>query len=305
MPFCFFHVSHTQQTHDLPFHSFSKLLTEYIAMWLSTIIIGDNMKKPVIVSVMNHKGGVGKTATVVNLAAGLARLKKNVLVIDLDTQMNLTHSLIGDLEEDERCISDTLIREGSSLKDIIRPSPIENVDIAPSGESMVNLEFELQSMIGRENRLKRVLSSTFSQKYDFILIDNAPHIGLATINSLMASHYFLVPVSAEYLPLVGLKHLLKTVDRIKGEHPNLQNLGFLLTMVDRRESISTEVENILRETFDDDVFKSLVRVNTKLKACPQRKQSIFDVEPPSGKGHEDYLNVAKEFLKRVGKLNGH
>lgn len=262
------------------------------------------MKNPIVVSVMNHKGGVGKTATVVNLAAGLARLKKNVLVIDLDTQMNLTHSLIGDLPEDAQCVSDTLVRDSLPLRNIIRPSPIERVDIAPSGESMVNLELELQSVIDREKRLKKAISTIDTQKYDFILIDNAPHIGLATINSLMASHYFLVPVSAEYLPLVGLKYLLKTVGRIRTEHPDLQNLGFLLTMVDRRESISTDVENILRETFDSDVFKSIVRVNTKLKACPQRKKSIFEVEPPSGKGHTDYMNVSKEFLKRVGKLNG-
>jgi chromosome partitioning protein len=262
------------------------------------------MKKPVVVSVMNHKGGVGKTATVVNLAAGLARLKKKVLAIDLDTQMNLTHSLIGDLPEDAQCISDAVTRDNVSLKQIIRETPIEGLDIAPSGESMVNLELELQSVIGRENRLKKAISTLDSQKYDFILIDNAPHIGLATINSLIASQYFLVPVSAEYLPLVGLKYLLKNVDRIRTEHPTIQNLGFLLTMVDRRESISTDVENILRETFERDVFKSIVRVNTKLKACPQRKQSIFDAEPPSGKGHTDYMNVTKEFLKRVEKLNG-
>ena len=262
------------------------------------------MKQPVVVSVINHKGGVGKTSTVVHLAAGLAKLKKHVLVVDLDTQMNLTHSLIGDLPEDVLCISDAMIGSRVAINNIIKATPVANVDIAPSGEAMVNLELELHSAINREHRLKSVLATSELQKYDYVIIDNAPHIGLATINSLMASQFYLVPVSAEYLPLVGLKHLIKTISQIKPYHPTIQNLGYLLTMVDRRESISTDVEGILRDTFQDEVFKSYVRINTKLKSCPQKKQSIFYVEGPICKGHTDYLNISKEFLMRVEKANG-
>jgi len=258
-----------------------------------------------IVSIINHKGGVGKTSTVVNLAAGLARFDKRVLVVDLDTQMNLTHSLIGDLPEEALCIAEVMIKNPISISEIIKSTPVANVDIAPSGESMVNLELELHSAIDRERRLMRAFATPEVQKYDFIIIDNAPHIGLATINSLMASQFYMVPVSAEYLPLVGLKHLIRTIDHIKPYHPALQNLGYLLTMVDRREGISTVVEKILRETFQQEVFETIVRINTKIKSCPQRKQTIFDVESSRGKGQEDYLNVAKEFLQRVEKGRGH
>ena len=258
-----------------------------------------------IVSIINHKGGVGKTSTVVNLAAALAKLDKQVLVVDLDTQMNLTHILIGDLQDDTPSISEVMIKNTISITEIIQATPVQNVDIAPSGESMVNLELELHSAIDRERRLMRALTAPELHKYDYIVIDNAPHIGLATINSLMASHFYMVPVSAEYLPLVGLKHLIRTIDHIKPYHPSLQNLGYLLTMVDRREGISTVVENILRETFQAEVFETIVRINTKIKSCPQRKQTIFDVESSRGKGQEDYLNVAKEFLQRVESARGH
>lgn len=262
------------------------------------------MQPPVIVSVINHKGGVGKTSTVVHLAAGLAMQGKKTLVVDLDTQMNLTHSLIGDLPEEAPCISDVMIKDKISLKSIIQSTPVANLDIAPSGESMVNLELQLHSVIGREFKLKSVLGDSALQNYDYVIIDNAPHVGLATVNSLMASHYYLVPVSAEYLPLVGLKHLMRTIDQIKPLHPHIQNIGYLLTMVDRRESIATDIENILRETFTDEVFTNIVRINTKLKACPQKRKTIFDVEKSKGKGHMDYLNVTNEFLNRLEKLHG-
>jgi chromosome partitioning protein len=258
-----------------------------------------------IVSIINHKGGVGKTSTVVNLAAGLAKLDKRVLVVDLDTQMNLTHSLIGDLPEEAPSICEVMIRSQIAITTIIQKTAMNNVDIAPSGESMINLELELHSAIDRERRLMRALATPELQKYEYILIDNAPHIGLATINSLMASNFYLVPVSAEYLPLVGLKHLIRTISQIQPYHPTIQNLGYLLTMVDRREGISTVVENLLRETFQNEVFETIVRINTKIKSCPQRRQTIFDVESSRGKGQEDYLNVAKEFLQRVEKGRGH
>jgi chromosome partitioning protein len=263
------------------------------------------MAESTIVSIINHKGGVGKTSTVVNLAAGLSKLGKSVLVVDLDTQMNLTHSLIGDLPEDAPSISEVMIKNPLTITSIIQKTNVPNVDIAPSGESMVNLELELHSAIDRERRLKRALTMPELQKYEYILIDNAPHVGLATINSLMASQYYLVPVSAEYLPLVGLKHLIRTIDQIKPYHTEIQNVGYLLTMVDRREGISTVVERLLRETFQHEVFESIVRINTKIKSCPQRKETIFDVEGSKGKGQEDYLNVAKEFLQRVEASYGY
>lgn len=257
------------------------------------------MSKPIVISVINHKGGVGKTTTTVNLAAGLAKLGKKVLTIDLDTQMNLTHSLIGDLQENEPNITEAILGEKVSLKAVIRPTQVENLHIAPSGESMIDLDLRLQSALGRELKLKNMLKANQIEDYDFVLIDNQPHIGLTTVNSLIASDYYLVPVSAEYLPLVGIKHLIKTIDQVKALNPTIKNLGYLLTMVDRREGISGDVEQILRETFPEEVFKSVIRINTKLKACPQKKQTIFEAEPAKGKGHTDYLNATRELLKRL------
>jgi chromosome partitioning protein len=260
--------------------------------------------KPIIISVINHKGGVGKTTTTVNISAGLAHLGKKVLTIDLDTQMNLTHSLINDLEENEYNITEAILnaKQNTPLRSIVRETQVKNLHIAPSGESMINLDLELHSApVRREYKLKDILKEKDISDYDFILIDNPPHIGFTTVNSLIASHYYIVPVSAEYLPLVGIRHLIKTIDTIKPSNPSIRNLGYLLTMVDRRESISSDVENILRESFPKEVFKNVVRINTKFKACPQKKQTIFQAESVKGKGHLDYLNITKELLERLEK----
>jgi chromosome partitioning protein len=261
------------------------------------------MKKPLIISVVNHKGGVGKTTTTINLAAGLARLKKTVLVVDLDTQMNLTHSLIDDLREDEFSISEAILDpKNVPIKSIIRKTHILDLDIAPASESMVDLELRLHSVMGRESVLKMILRSEHLSSYDYIFLDNHPHLGLTTVNSLVASHCYLVPVSAEYLPLVGIKNLIRTIDSIKPINPKIRNLGYLLTMVDRREGIAGDVETILRKSFKEEVFENVVRINTKLKACPQKKKTIFEVEPPKGKGFSDFIEISSELLKRVEAL---
>ncbi len=260
------------------------------------------MKPPIIISIINHKGGVGKTTTTVNVAAGLTKLGKKVLAIDLDPQMNLTHSLIGDLEENEQNITEAILNEKVSLKSITRNTHIDNLHIAPSGESMIDLDLQLHSAFGRENKLKNILKNDQLAGYDFVLIDNQPHIGLTTVNSLIASDFYLVPVSAEYLPLVGIKLLKKTIEQVKGLNKSIRNLGYILTMVDRREGIAGDVEKILRESFPDDVFKNVVRINTKLKACPQKRQTIFQAETSKGKGYSDYLNVTNELLKRLEKF---
>ena len=256
--------------------------------------------KPIIISVINHKGGVSKTTSVVNLSAGLALLGMKVLVVDLDTQMNLTHSLIGDIGENDLSISEVILDDKISLKNVIRETLVENVHIIPSGESMVNLDLKLQSAFGRESLLKRTLSKPEANNYDFILLDNQPHLGLTTVNSLVASHKYMVPVSTEYLPMVGIRNI-KTIELIKPVNPSISNLGYLLTMVDRREGISGDVEKILRDNFKEQVFQTVIRINTKLKACPQKRQTIFQVESPKGKGYSDYLNATKELLKRLGK----
>lgn len=250
-----------------------------------------------IISIINHKGGVGKTTSTVNIGAALAQIGKKVLVVDLDTQMNLTHSLIGELNDGDLTITEALLNKKTSVKDTIRRTNAQNLDIIPSGESMVNLELKLQSMIGREVVLKKVLDQL--NGYDCILLDNPPHVGLTTLNSLVASHYYLVPLSAEYLPLVGIKHLIKTISEVQEVNEKLKNIGYLLTMVDKRESISRDVEEVIRQNFKNEVFSSVIRINTKLKGAPQHQKTIFEIEPPKGKGPQDYMRVAKEIIAKL------
>lgn len=260
------------------------------------------MKSATIVSLINHKGGTAKTTTAVNLAAALAIAGKRVLAIDLDTQANLTHWLVGDLEESAPTIAECILGD-KSLANILKATNIDNLSIAPAGSSMVDLEIKLQGQIGREFLLKKALES-IKKDYDFIILDNPPSIGLTTANALVASQYFLVPVSSEYLPLVGIKHLLKTISMIQNLNQGLKNLGYLLTMVDRREGIASDVEDILRKNFKNEVLKNVIRINTKLKACPQRRMTIFEMESEKGKGYQDYMSVGKEILKRLEASGG-
>lgn len=260
----------------------------------------DKKKRPVIISILNHKGGVAKTTTCLNLGAALAMRGKKVLEIDLDVQANLTHSLIGDLSEGEDSLCEALISE-SPFDKIIRPTSTENLFLIPAGESLIELDINLASMMGREQILKQCLQMTKGiENFDIILIDNPPYISLATVNSLVASDYYLVPVSCEYLPMVGLKWLQRTVQRVKKLNPNLKALGVAITMYDMRQGITKDVEELIREEMADQVFASKIRINTKFKATGAVKQTIFQYEnDPKGKGTEDYFSLGAEVLERL------
>jgi chromosome partitioning protein len=261
-----------------------------------------NPRAPIVISVLNHKGGVGKTTTTMNLGAALAIKGKKVLLIDLDVQANLTHSLIGDIGENERSLCEAMIEE-QPFDEIIKTTTTHNLQIVPAGESLIELDVNLASMMGREQILKNCLSSTKGiETFDVVLIDNPPYISLATINSLVASDYYLVPVSCEYLPMVGLKWLQKTVQRVKKLNPRLKPLGVAITMYDKRESITQNVEDLIREELADQVFDTRIRVNTKHKATGAHRQTIFQYEnDPKGKGTEDYSSLGAEVLARLDR----
>lgn len=257
-------------------------------------------KHPFVISVANQKGGVGKTTTVVNLAAGLAREGYRVLVLDFDIQANATYILHRPLGEDESSMAEVLLEE-VALDDIIAESNAPGVWIAPSGETMVRVDLALAGVLGREETLRRCLADSEQAKtMDFILIDTSPYLGLLTVNALVASHHVLIPVSCEYLPMLGLKLFLSTVRTIQRRlNSELNILGYLLCMYDRRERITFEVEHTMRTHFGEQVFLRPIRINTHHKASPAQRKTIFQYESASGRGVEDYTRLTRDVLQRL------
>lgn len=260
------------------------------------------MKKPMIISVVNHKGGCLKTSLTANLSAALARAGKRVLVIDVDAQQNLTASLIGPVQysEEARTLFSAFLDE-SSLDDLIQETSTAGLDIVPVTEDFAGADLSLVSVVGREFVLKNIFERTQRlSDYDFVLIDNPPSISLVVMNSLVASDYFLVPCSAEYLPMVGLSLLGDSIAKMRKLVPNLQPLGVVLTLYSHNERICRQVESMLRKEIGDMLFQTRIRVNTKAKAAPSVQKTIFDYEAhPKGRGTEDYTSLVEEFLARV------
>jgi chromosome partitioning protein len=258
-------------------------------------------KKPIVISIANQKGGVGKTTTAVNVGAGLAIRGYKVLVLDLDIQANATHILHRPLQEDEPNLAEALL-EDVTLDELILETSTPGLHIACSGETMVRVDLALSGMLGREETLKRVLQeSEKATSMDFIIIDTSPYLGLLTVNALVATDYVVIPVSCEYLPMLGLKLFLSTIRTVqKRLNGNLEVLGYLLTMYDRRENITFDVERIMRKQFGELVFPRPIRINTRHKASPAHRQTIFQYEGKSGKGIEDYTRLTTQILKRIG-----
>lgn len=261
------------------------------------------MSKPTIISIVNHKGGVLKTTTTANLGAGLARLGKRVLVCDLDPQQNLTASLIGlsPYDENARTLFDAFMDE-EGFDGLIRETTTKGLHILPSAEDFFSAELSLAPKEAREFVLRTCFERTKAlANYDHVLIDNSPSVSLVTVNSLVASNYFLVPVSAEYLPLTGLIMLGNSIGRIQQKlAPNLASLGVVLTLYHRSENICREVERKLQSELGDMLCKNRIRVNTKAKTAPSVQKTIFQFEDnETGRGSDDYLKLAKEVLSRI------
>src|SRR5437773_7175903 len=239
------------------------------------------------ICIANQKGGVGKTTTAVNLAAGLARRGHKVLLVDLDIQGSATATLGIRLKEGDPSVAECLVHE-RQIEHVLRETSTDNLYLAPAGKTLAAVDIHLATAMAREHVLERCLS-TVSAKVDHIVIDTAPYLGLLTTNALVASDEIVVPVSCEYLPILGLKLFSETLTRMRarlGAPCNL--LGYLLTMYDRREKITAEVEKIIRRNFGAAVFADPIRVNTRHKAAPSHKKTIFEFEPKSGKGRSDY-----------------
>ena len=258
---------------------------------------------PRVVCIANQKGGVGKTTTAVNLAAGLARRGRRVLLLDLDIQGSATATLGGAtneaIDEPGPTVAECLLRE-RPLLEVARPTSTPNLMLAPAGETLATVDLHLASAMAREHVLKRCLASSLPE-FDYVVIDTAPYLGLLTVNALAASTHVLVPVSCEYLPVLGLKLFGETLDKIRSSlAAPCEVLGYLLTMFDRRERITLEVEALLRRRFGDAVFERPIRIDTRHKAAPSHRQTIFEFESAGGKGRTDYEWLAAEVERRLG-----
>jgi chromosome partitioning protein len=265
------------------------------------------VRKGIIVSVLNHKGGCLKTTVTTNLGAGLARAGKRVLLIDLDAQQNLTMGLIGQVlpEPGVRSLYDALLDE-ASFDELIRPTSTPGLDIIPVTEEFVAADLSLVSAVGRELILRSCLQKTERiMDYDYVLLDNSPSISLVVMNALVASDYFVVPCSAEYFPMVGLTLLSNTIARMGKLVPHLHPLGVIVTLFSRNESICRKIDSVLRTELQGNVFEARVRVNTKGKVAPSKQKTIFQHESnPQGRGTEDFTQLAAEFLERVAQREG-
>lgn len=249
-----------------------------------------------ILAIINQKGGVGKSTTAVNLAAALGALNKEVLLVDLDPQGNATSGYGIDKRELEVCVYDVLLGE-TPVEEVILACVGQGVDVLPSTINLAGAEVELVNEMARENRLKSALGS-LRGRYDYILIDCPPSLGLLTINALVAADKLLIPIQCEFYALEGVTKLLDSMKRVKSMlNPSLDIFGIVMTMYDSRTNLANQVVTEVRTFFGDAVFETQIPRTVKLSEAPSYGQPIIEYAPEN-KGALSYNDLAREVIAR-------
>ncbi len=256
-----------------------------------------------IIALVNQKGGVGKTTTTANLGAYLASLKQKVLLVDLDPQSNLSLHFGVRGHKIEKSITELLLDENIKFKDVVINTEIENLELIPANIELSSAEMELVNTVGRERVLKNVLDNILlKNKYNFVLIDCSPSLGLLTLNALTTAKEVFIPLQAEYFALQGIGRLLKTIELVKRRlNSELDITGIILCMFDTRRNLTWEVLDKIKSFFEERVFKTAIRVNVNLAEAPSYGKSILTYSP-SSRGAEDYLHLAEEVIKMDERL---
>ena len=250
-----------------------------------------------VISIVNQKGGVGKTTTAVNLGAFLAKKRKKVLIIDLDPQGNATSGYGFEKASLENTVYDLLVNE-EDIANVITNTNVKNVDMCPTNINLAGAEVELVSAISRETILKRALEPVLD-KYDYIIIDCPPSLGLLTINALTACEGVIVPIQGEYYALEGLAQLVDTINMIKKKlNPVIGIMGVVITMHDRRTQLTKQVVEEVQKYFGDKGFKTFIPRNVRLAEAPSHGLTIDEYDAKS-KGSIAYQALANEVLKRT------